>query len=65
MKPATFLSALLCLALFTFTGCESTELKDGADDVLDVMRNGVDLITDGGNKVANAFTDDTEESAKP
>ena len=62
MKPITQLRALtlLSLGLFALTGCETHELKDGADDVVDVMRNGVDAITDGGNKVADAFKDTTE-----
>jgi len=56
MKLPTQLSALalLSLGLFTLTGCTSTELKDGTDDVVDVMRNGVGVITDVGNKTADA-----------
>ena len=56
MKHITSLSALalLSLGLFALTGCTSTELKDGTDDVVDVLRNGVGAITHGGNKVADA-----------
>jgi hypothetical protein len=63
MKTITSLSALalLCLGLVALTGCETHELKDGADDVVDVMRNGVDLITDAGNKTAEAVKRATDK----
>ena len=62
MKSITPLSALalLALGLFALTGCTSTELKDGANDVVDVMRNGVDAITLGGKKVAEAVKSATD-----
>jgi hypothetical protein len=62
MNPITTLSslALLSLGLFALTGCTSTELKDGTDDVVDVMRNGVDVITDVGHKTADAVKGATD-----
>lgn len=62
MKTVTNLSAftLLALGLFVFTGCKSTELKDAGDDVMDVMRNGVDVVTDAGNHAAKAMKSDKE-----
>ena len=52
--------ALLAFSLFAFTGCESHEIKSGADDVMDVMRNGVDVVTDAGNHAAKAMKSDKE-----
>lgn len=56
MKRITQISTLtaLAFAILTLTGCESHELKDAGNDVVDVMRNGVDLITDTGHKAADA-----------
>jgi len=57
--PFTALVLLVAAAL-TLTGCESHEIKQGTDDVIDVMRNGVDVITNAGNKAADAMTSDKE-----
>lgn len=51
----------LSLTLFVSTGCETHELKDGTDDVVDVMRNGVDVITDVGHKTADAVRNATDK----
>ena len=57
------LRAILCLCVLCLTGCESTELKDAGNDVLDVVHNGVDLITEAGNKAGDAMksTSDKED----
>lgn len=62
MKRTVHLTAfaLLASALFAFNGCESHEIKEGTDDVIDVMQNGVDVITDAGNKAAEAMKSDKE-----
>ena len=52
--------AILTLSLFSLTGCTSTELKDGTDDVIDVLRNGVDVITDVGHKTGDAVNSATD-----
>ena len=57
--PFTALVLLVAAAL-ALTGCESHEIKQGSDDVIDVMRNGVDVITNAGNKAADAMTSDKE-----
>lgn len=63
MKLLTQVSALtlLSLGLLTLTGCTSTELKDGTDDVVDVLRNGVDVITDVGHKTGDAVKNATDK----
>jgi len=62
MKRTVQLSALALLTsgIFACTGCESHELKDAGNDVVDVMRNGVDVVTDAGNKAADAMKSDKE-----
>lgn len=62
MKPITQLRALalLSLGLLAFTGCESHELKDAGNDVVDVIRNGVDVITDVGHKTGDAVKNATD-----
>ena len=62
MKHTVFLSTLILLtaAALTLSGCESHEIKQGSDDVIDVMRNGVDVVTDAGNKAADAMKSDKE-----
>lgn len=52
--------ALLFLGLLALTGCTNTELKDGTDDVVDVLRNGVDVITDVGHKTGDAVKNATD-----
>jgi|SaaInlV_120m_DNA_3_1039746.scaffolds.fasta_scaffold49038_1 hypothetical protein len=52
--------AIQTLSLFALTGCTSTELKDGTDDVIDVLRNGVDVITDVGHKTGDAVKSATD-----
>jgi hypothetical protein len=51
--------AIQTLSLFALTGCTSTELKDGTDDVIDVLRNGV-VITDVGHKTGDAVKSATD-----
>ena len=41
--------ALILSALFALAGCESSEMKEAGNDVMDVMQKGVDVITDAGN----------------
>ncbi|CAA6678967.1 MULTISPECIES: hypothetical protein [unclassified Lentimonas] len=62
MKHILHLSTLTLFvsAALTLTGCESHEIKQGTDDVIDVMRNGVDVVTDTGNKAADAMKSDKE-----
>ena len=54
------LPTLLCLCLLSLTGCEITELKDASDDVIDVRQNGVDLITEAGNRASDAMQRDSD-----
>jgi hypothetical protein len=62
MKIITSLytSAFLTLCLLSLSGCESQQLKDGADDVVEVMQNGVDVVTETGNKAADAVQKATD-----
>ena len=53
-----FTTTVILAAALTLTGCESHEIKQGSDDVMDVMRNGVDVITNAGNKAADTVKSD-------
>lgn len=60
MKHFKQLSTLIISALFALTACESSEMKETGNDVMDVVHNGVDLITEAGNKAADAMKSDTD-----